>query len=829
MLSLAVALFALAPPAHGQTPAKSTEDIYQQVFGKKKGAATTPAARDMMVPVLVNGREAGVVPARIATDPKQTTVALRPLLESLEPLVQPAALERLRAVKEEQVSPATLAGNGMDIAYEATEIAVVVKLAPEARKTVDLDLGGAPRPPSGNMALEPADFSALTNITANEEWVSYSDNRPNGGRRPFRTAFAHALNVGGLVVEANTFYQEDGFDRWQRGDARATVDWTDAAVRISAGDVTFPVSGFQAGQRIGGFVVGRNFALQPYTLFQPAGQQEFVLTSPSVVDVQVNGRPTRSYRLPAGPYSLRNFPGTLGANDVTVRITDEFGRTQTIDVPFFFDSQLLGEGVHDFTYAGGLPTTDDKGTYRYNRSQPTGSARHRVGVTDQLTLGLNAQGNPDQRMFGAEVLFASPIGTIGIEPAISDGKTLPRDYAVQVNYRNFTTGDQFWKQRTVTGLATWRGPNFAQLGTTQPRNPVKLDLGGRITQPITDWVTASLSGRYQYSRDPTLSDTSSVELGLRTRIAPGASVDVSVEQSRRTDGETETALFASLRYAFDGSRQTAGARADTRNQSQELDWRLRSAEMTNALDAGLRLRRDRDGYGADGDASFLHQRFTANARSTYLSQLNDSATGMSPRSHDRSSALTVSTALLFADGYVGVSRPVNDSFAIVAPHPRLADKPVGVDPYNQRYAAESDFLGAPVLPDLSAYRQRAFLLDVPDAPVSYDLGNDRPVLVPRYRSGTVVPIGTDATASLSGVLKGDDGKPLGLQSGVLRPADRSGASEISFFTNRQGRFRIEGVRPGRWTLTIHGMDDRPKTLTVPADSGDTIDLGEVKP
>ncbi|MBP2313878.1 fimbria/pilus outer membrane usher protein [Azospirillum soli] len=826
---LAVALCSLALPAHGQTPAKSTEDIYQQVFGKKKGAsATASAVRDMMVPVLVNGREAGMVPARIAADPKQTTVALRPLLETLAPLVQPAVLEKLRAVKEEQLPPARLAGNGMDIAYEATEIAVVVKLDPEARKTVDLDLGGAPRPPTGNMALEPADFSALTNITVNEEWISYSDNRPNGGRRPLRTAFAHALNVGGFVVEANTFYQEDGFDRWQRGDARATVDWTDAAVRISAGDVTFPVSGFQAGQRIGGFVVGRNFALQPYTLFQPAGQQEFVLTSPSVVDVQVNGRPTRSYRLPAGPYSLRNFPGTLGANDVTVRITDEFGRTQTIDVPFFFDSQLLGEGVHDFTYAGGLPTTVNQGTYRYDRGQPTGSARHRYGVTDQLTLGLNAQGNPDQRMFGGEVLFASPIGTIGIEPAVSDGRTLPRDYAVQINYRNFTTGDQFWKQRTVTALATWRGPNFAQLGTTQPRNPVKLDLGGRITQPLADWVTASVSGRYQYSRDPTLSDTSSVELALRTRIAPGASVDLSVEQSRRTNGEMETAMFASLRYSFDGSRQTIGARTDTRNQSRELDWRLRSTEMTNALDAGLRVRRDRDGYGADGDASFLHQRFTANARSTYLSQLNDSGTGMSPRSYDRSSALTFSTALLFADGYVGVSRPVNDSFAIVAPHPRLADKQIGVDPYNQRYAAETDLLGAPVLPDLSAYRQRAFLLDVPDAPVSYDLGNDRPVLVPRYRSGTVVPIGTDATASLSGVLKGEDGKPLGLQSGVLRPADGSGAAEIAFFTNRQGRFRVEGVRPGRWTLVIHGMEDRPKTLTVPAD-GDTIDLGEVKP
>ena len=43
-------------------------------------------------------------------------------------------------------------------------------------------------------------------------------------------------------------------------------------------------------------------------------------------------------------------------------------------------------------------------------------------------------------------------------------------------------------------------------------------------------------------------------------------------------------------------------------------------------------------------------------------------------------------------------------------------------------------------------------LDVLDVPPSYDLGEDRPTVLPGYRTGTIVPIGTDATASLEGVL-----------------------------------------------------------------------------
>jgi outer membrane usher protein len=160
------------------------------------------------------------------------------------------------------------------------------------------------------------------------------------------------------------------------------------------------------------------------------------------------------------------------------------------------------------------------------------------------------------------------------------------------------------------------------------------------------------------------------------------------------------------------------------------------------------------------------------------------------------------------------------------PHRHIADHLVGIDRFDDRYAARTDFLGPAVVPSLPAYRLRPLSIEVPDAPIGYDLGEDRPILQPRYRSGTVVPVGTDGVASLGGVLQGPDGAPLALQPGLLRSAD---GTEIAFFTNRAGRFRIDGVAPGTWRLMLTATEAGPMEVSVPADAEGMIDLGTLVP
>jgi outer membrane usher protein len=821
--ALPVALALALAPAGAGAQDRSQQDIFRQVFGNRGQAPQQAAPRALEIPVLVDGREVGTVRAQVGSDPGQTAVAPDRLAELLEPLAQPALVEAIRSAPAPGgLAPVRdLAASGIGLAYDPGDLALKATLRPEQRRAQAIDFSPAPRP--GSTVIGPAFLSAYANLRATTGHQSLAGEEDGEGRLPLRLSLENYVNLDGWVLEADAFFQEDGQSRWRRGDVRVVRDLPEESLRLAAGDVGYPVAGFQAGRPLGGFAVARDFLLQPYRNFQPSGQQEFVLTETSTVEVEVNGRPTRSFRLAPGPYSVLNFPGTSGTNDVRIRITDAFGREQVIEFPFFFDRQLLAPGVHEFAYAAGVPSTLRDDRYVYDGDRPTVSGLHRIGVTDWLTLGLNVQADPEFRQVGAEALLATRLGTFSLEPAVTDATGSGTDFAGALRFRDYRSGVDFWERRTVTAQAVWRGEDFGSLGSLRPSNPVEWDLSARIGQPVARNVTLTLGGRHQISREPGASDATSLELSARSRILDGVDFDVSLSRERDRTGEEQTLLFAGLRILFADGRHSAAFSYDSPDEVRRAQWRYQDIEPVDAFSASLELSRGRDGGEVLGDVAYVHDRFAATARHDRIERLGSPGRD---RGFDRRTTLTASTALAFADGHVGVSRPITDGFAIVAPHPRLAGRRVGVDRVGDGYLASGDALGPPVVPNLSAYRQRSVLLDVPDAPSGYDLGEDRPTLLPGYRSGVVVPLGTDAAASLTGVLRGPDGAPLSLHSGELRPA--AGGDALPFFTNRGGRFVIDGVRPGRWLLALPALG-RTVEVEVPPDAEGTVNLGAVAP
>ncbi|MBJ7416460.1 MAG: hypothetical protein JHC88_13590 [Niveispirillum sp.] len=290
-------------------------------------------------------------------------------------------------------------------------------------------------------------------------------------------------------------------------------------------------------------------------------------------------------------------------------------------------------------------------------------------------------------------------------------------------------------------------------------------------------------------------------------------------------GVKETGVYLTTRFVFDSGRQSAGWNVDTISKQQRLDWRFQSLYAVNALAGGLEMLNEggQAGDRVQGNLSYTHQRFEAQVRQdTVRRSLNDSK-GIESRT-----SMTFGTALAFADGHYGITRPISNSFAIITPHPRLAGKDVGVDPVDDRYAAQTDWLGVPIVPNISAYLVRPILLDVPDAPANYDLGDDRPAVQPGYKSGTIITIGTDAVASLVGTLIGPDDKPMALLSGTLRPQGIKDAKDLAFFTNRAGLFRIDSVRPGDWLLIVAGMEKTPLPITVAKEAEGLVKLGPLR-
>jgi len=818
-LSLVLAGLAAAPCPR---PALAQDALYDKVFGQRR----QNRMRQLDLPVLLEGREIGLVAARLSGKAQGNQLNLSSLAGLLAPLVQEGALDALRGAADGDGfgDPDALPADGITARINTADLNVELAVPPALRQMQTLNAQQRGVLPPGQTALPPAGFSAYANMRGAVTHREGADG--DSGRGPFSVLFEPAVNWRGLVLEGEAAWREDGEERrWTRGPTRLLYDLPDSALRLAAGDIATPVDGQQVGRLLGGIGISRNFALQPYRSVQPSGQQEFILEAPSTVDVFVNGRQAQTYRLGPGPYQLSNLPGVSGANDVVIRITDVFGRQRDISFPFFFDSQLLAPGVNEFAWSLGYPYLNDGSRITYDTDQPTLSGFHRLGVADWLTLGLGAQWDRNQRNLSGEILFTSTVGTMVLEPAASlageDG------FALGAGYRIFSRGETPLTQRSLTAQVNWRDSAYAAFGTLEPRNEIAWDASLRYSQGLTEDLSASLGGRWRESRVERFQDSYSADLSLRQRIGIGSSLDATLSHDRGADGRISTGLFVSLRFNIGEGRQTAGLSHDTLDRESRVDWRYQSpgtVETLNlALEGAVRPGPDR----LQMNAGYVHSRFQTSFRHDVTARERDGR-----ERPDTRSQWNLSTALAFADGHLGISRPISNSFALVVPHPRLRGMKVGVDPRPglTGYLAESDWLGPPVIPNLSAYLVRPVVLDVPEAPLGYDLGVDRPAVIPGYRTGSLIPIGTNAAVSLGGTLLAPDGTPVQLLSGELRPvgADADSRTVVQFFTNRRGRFRIEGVRPGDWAMVLFGLDHRPHPLTVAADAEGLLMLDEVR-
>lgn len=829
-----------APGAAGTRAGPTdTETLFEKAFGHKRAEKV----KTLDLPVKLPGREIGQVPARLGSDPAEMEIDLNRLALLLRDFVQPQALVPLQALATPDGfgKVARLPSGGITTTLDTTELSLTVQIPAELRAVRRLAVANRGNEANGYEVLENAEAAAYINMRASQQFAAMPGQTSGPYRQPLQLSFEEGANILGWVVESQAQYLEDYSGHFVRGPTRLMRDDVEDAVRYQIGDLDYPVASSQANPSLAGFSVARDYAIQPYRLTQPGGSRTFILDAPSTIDVLINGRPTRTYREDAGPINLSDFPGASGANDVEVRVTDIYGRTQTIDFPFFYDSDLLAAGLSQFGYTVGVPYAATNTVLRYDRAQPTFSGFHRLGLSDIVTVGANLQANKNQQVAGGEFLYSTAIGTFGIDPGASFGAT--RGATATLIYRDYDNDARFYEQRTVTAQATWRSPGYASLGTLTPNNVVAYDLALRLGQPLDQDTTMTLNGRYQLNRQVGQGDGFEVDLGMRHRFTRDLTLDVTLTRGRTAPGGlSDTGALVSLRYTFDDGRQSAGSSVDTISHLREVDWRYQDPQPTNAWNMAVNAT---DGGGSrQGNATigYVQDRFEASVRH----DLTQQTVSTGHQALDNVTTLNAGTALVFADGHVALSRPVTNSFAIVVPHPRLDGKTVGVDPINGDYLAQNDWTGPPVVPNMSAYLVRPLLLDVPDAPLGYDLGNDRPAVAAGNHSGTLIHIGTDAAVSLEGVLLDPAGKPLALLAGELRATGetagrlRRQAAEhregrvgqdpaaVPFFTNRKGRFRVEGVRPGQWELTLNGQSFRAVPVTVAQDAEGMLPLGIVR-
>ncbi len=777
------------------------------------------------VPVYLGRQEQGMAHMLITPDSGKSYVRMEPVLAALQSLVPE---EKLRAIEasavEGYIRLETVAQAGVDVWFDDRLVGIVMEVPAENRGVQSLsarhryDL-------SHRSVTEQSPVSAYANFRGAQDYVG-SGIEGQEGRQDFRMSTDGALNMNGWVLEGAGDYLENSDRPWARGDVRLVHDLPEDMVRLAAGDLSYPVTGFQSFQRMGGVTVARNFDLQPYRVSEPTGQTSFFLKSPSRVDILVNGRRVQTLQLDAGPFDISDFPVVTGSNDVEILITDATGRTEVKSFDIVSGTNLLAAGLHKYAYNIGVDSNVENREIRYDTGQPVLSAFHRYGVTDALTLGANLQGDQDQQMGGLETTFGAKWGILRTDVAGSHVENGDSGFAVRNQYRLIQHGGvdekgTFTGARALTASVEYRDEKFAPLGTLQPDNPFSWNLAARYSLQYSPTINFGVGGRYEIGRGDQENDWTA-SLSMNKRLPKNLNLNVSFEQ-RRDEG---AGAFVTLTWTPRGTRHSVTSSYDSFTKTKRADWNYAEEGRSNSFSASAGAARTDDRDQFTGDLTYYNNRGEISARQDVVTPFGDD--GASDKTQSRSQ-VNFGTAVAYSGGHVALSRPISNSFAMVAPHPALAGHDIGVNEQGSRegeptYEAQADGFGPAVLPDITPYLYRRVRIDSGNLPPGFDAGEDSYTLYPGYRSGTLIEIGSGANVLLDGTLQYPDGSPVALQAGSITSVTDANIAP-PFFSNRAGRFRIEKLKPGVYEMELFRFPGVKIPVSIPENAAGPTQAG----
>lgn len=738
------------------------------------------------------------------------------LIALLEPRIRGELVQRLRAISGRAIGRSDLAAVGVVIAFnpQSLEIELAIAAASRAAQTIDIGDDGTRRVAR---YTPPASISAYLNVRGSLDWVQQGLDEGLAAPVMFLDG---AARLGGVVFESEANWQPGGSGvDFQRRGSRLVYDDRRNLMRWSAGDLQTLARGFQSAPDIAGLSVSRLYSvLEPQTMIRPRGSRAFRLERRSMVEVRINDQVVRRIELDPGSYDLRDFPFTQGSNDVRLTITDDAGRTDSFDFDIFLDQAQLASGLSEFgLYAGVLAPLRLRGPDYSDR--PAFSGFYRRGVSDSLTLGVNAQADGKGWMGGAEAVIATPIGSFAGFASASQVEGYGKGWASVVTFQR-TIPRRDGRADALSLSFEARSRAFAPVGVRDPFNPYVFVAGAGYSATLSDSLYGSVDARYSKGRGGER-DVASLRGSMGWRISPvlGLTGDVSYE---RDSAGRRLGVFLSLTYRVD-QRSSVRADYDSRYDRARLSYQTYGGEGIGSYSLNADVERSTVGAGATVNALYYGNR----------AELGFSHYGAFERDLGRStgqrSSLRFGTAIAMADGAVSIGRPVQDGFAIIEAHKTLRDAGVLVDPSGNSAAAATGTLGTALQPGLASYSERTLLVTAPDAPISADLGEGNFRLLPPYRGGYRLRVGSDYNVSVVGQLLGPDGAPLALLAGTATGIGKTGREPVALFTNAAGRFGATGLAPGRWVITMADEAATRFEIDIAEGQEGTLSLGEIRP
>jgi outer membrane usher protein len=686
-----------------------------------------------------------------------------------------------------------------DLSFELDDRALALRITagPALLGRSRLDLYGRRRP--ADLTLAPA-TGAFLNYAAE-------------ATREGDVSGAAELGVSGRDALFLTSVSRRSDGTVARGLSSLTLDRVGQLQRFTLGDQ------FASSDSLGGSAVllglgaTKDLSLDPYFVQAPLPSATGFASTPSTLEVWVNGTLVREVPVAPGSFELANIPVTTGTSDVRTVVRDAFGRVQQMDATSYLATGQLAPGLRDWSFQAGF-VRERFGEASWDYASPLLMARYREGFSSWLTGATRLEASWTGLVSGGGSLIApTPVGEIEAGAAAStehDRYGAAALLAFRFGSRRFSS----------TAHMRLQSPRYshASLPFDVDRDLWRAGLSFGAPSP---WGTIGIDYTAAHPRSGGLVERGGVRLAVP--LGGGASFLLSGSGSRGPRQRGELGVFASFAYSI-APRTTAdtgfGVRAVPRDTTR--DGHTARAAATAGVQQplpvgeglGFRLRGSAEEDVSTATGTFQVQRSFGRLDANFA--------------HTEAGTTDASVAVAGGVAAVGrkmfLTRPIYQGYALVqvpgVPGVRVSmeNQPVG----------KTDDDGEILVPNLMPYYGHRLAIRDTDVPVTYAVRETQRTAAAPNRGATVVRFEVERIQAIMGVLT------VSGRHGLVAPS--YGTLQVELLGRQvtspigvDGAFWLEKVPAGHHPAQITWGDGTCGfTLSVPTEATmDIVDLGTV--